>query len=76
MNCNHASAEIELYLDGELSAMDSERLAGHFRNCTECRRLLEDERSFRQVLKEKIDWKQVPSSIRKGVKEVVMLQAV
>ena len=73
MNCKHSVAEIELYLDGELSAKDAERLGAHFSKCNDCFRLLEGEKSFRQALKEKIFWKPVPSSITRNVKEVVML---
>ena len=57
-------ANILLYLDNELRGQELEYLLAHLGNCTDCRRLLEEERALSNLLHRTRPLYTAPESLR------------
>jgi anti-sigma factor RsiW len=62
MNCSDISAMTPLYLAGELDSARKEAFVGHLRNCPACRRELEQQTAFDEMLRASILAEPVDSS--------------
>ncbi|GIV13369.1 MAG: hypothetical protein KatS3mg021_1651 [Fimbriimonadales bacterium] len=51
MNCRRAREHIEAYVFGDLDSALAEALEEHLKRCSDCRRLVEEQRKLMQALR-------------------------
>lgn len=66
MNCDEITAQMESYLDGELTLSDKRDIEEHFVDCANCANKLEGLRLLQQRVRE-TDYKNVPAGLKMNI---------
>jgi anti-sigma factor (TIGR02949 family) len=75
MTSPHVEAQLDAYLDGELTAMDRREIEAHLAECAECERFRDARLALRAAIREQLPAWRAPDTLRARVNQVLRSEA-
>jgi anti-sigma factor (TIGR02949 family) len=75
MTSPHVEAQLDVYLDGELTAIDAGEIEAHLAGCPECERFRDARLALRAAIREQLPTLRAPDTLRARVDKVVQSEA-
>ena len=70
--CEHVLRQIELYLDGELAAIERVEIERHLGGCPPCHEHSEFQRRLKEILRAKCGCDDVPVEVLERIRAIVL----